>query len=153
MWQLPKQWKDWCRAAGLKCRRGYGDQRRKSRWLYLHGHGREWRVNDKWEFQCGDTYADFDRWALCDIRSTPLPTNRAEFVAAVRALLLAHQSPAPEPDPTEKNRCWVRAWRCRNRRCLDGRTDIQVAHSINLRHHWCTCCGARCTFVRDVATA
>jgi hypothetical protein len=40
--------------------------------------------------QCGDTYEDFDRWALCDIREVLCPTTKEEFKSAVAALLAAH---------------------------------------------------------------
>ena len=95
MSKLPKQWKHWCRGAKLKPHgRGPHRDHGGSVWFYLRGRGRYWRVNDKWQFQCGDTYADFDRWALCDIRQQPIPTSRAEFMAAVRALLSGHAAPA-----------------------------------------------------------
>jgi hypothetical protein len=91
--KLPKQWKDWCRAARLRQRDEGRDKRGLgSGWFYLHGHGREWRLNCHNMIQCGDTYADFDRWALCDIREAPAPTTRAEFVAVVRALVAAHDA-------------------------------------------------------------
>jgi hypothetical protein len=93
--KLPKQWKHWVSSAGLRPRANTGTTRGlKSAWFYLHGHGREWRVNDRHELQCGDTYADFDRWALCEIQQAPMPTTRAEFVATVRKLLALHATPS-----------------------------------------------------------
>lgn len=91
--KLPKQWKDWCRAARLR-HRGKGRDKRGLgwSWFYLHGHGREWRVSCDNMLQCGDKYEDFDRWALCDIHETALPTNRAAFVFAVKALANAHDA-------------------------------------------------------------
>lgn len=89
--KLPRQWKDWCAAAKLRPRDKVCDRRGlRSAWFYLHGHGREWRVNCDFALQCGDTYADFDRWALCNIHQAPLPTSKAQFQATVRALLAAH---------------------------------------------------------------
>lgn len=89
--KLPKQWKHWCRSAHLATR-DYGySQRPQDRWFYLRGHGREWRVNCHGMLQCGDTYADFDRWALCEIREVPLPKTRAGFLAAVQWLLAAQK--------------------------------------------------------------
>jgi hypothetical protein len=41
-------------------------------------------------FQCGDTYERFDRWARCTIHEVPLPKTKAEFLAAVKSLLLQH---------------------------------------------------------------
>lgn len=88
--KLPKQWKDWCRAARLKPRNKGRDKRGLgSTWLYLHGHGREWRVNRYQELECGDTYDEFDRWALCHIASAPLPTSKVGFVSEVKRLLIA----------------------------------------------------------------
>lgn len=91
--KLHKSWKDWCRAAGLRPRNKGRDKRGLSHtWFYLHGHGREWRVNCYNMLECGDTYAEFDRWALCDIRSAPMPKTRAEFVATVKKLVASHSS-------------------------------------------------------------
>jgi len=89
MIKLPKQWKHWCRAARLAPRDS--GRRGQYAWMYLRGRGREWRLNDRGMLQCGDTYADFDRWALCDIREAGAPKSRAEFLATVRDLLAAHK--------------------------------------------------------------
>ena len=80
--RLPKQWKHWCRQAGLRPRDG-----RRGRWLYLRGRGREWRVNYFAMLQRGDTYAEFDRWALCQIAEAPIPKTRDQFVQTVEYLL------------------------------------------------------------------
>lgn len=82
--RMPKQWKHWCQAARLK-----PHSRRVVRgpWLYLQGRGHYWRVNCNGMFQRGDTYAAFDRWALCDIQEVPMPKTGDEFVAAVKSLL------------------------------------------------------------------
>ncbi len=85
--KLPKQWKHWCKLAGLHPRKGTD---RKDQWWYLQGHGHEWRVNDKRMFQCGDRIVDFDRWALCDIKELPVPTTRDEFLKAVEDLVILH---------------------------------------------------------------
>lgn len=82
---LPKQWRHWCKTAGLRQHNG---GRKRHDWLYLKGHGRVWRINCFYEFQCGDTYAEFDRWALCSIESARMPTSKAAFVATVRELLI-----------------------------------------------------------------
>lgn len=93
MSKLPKQWKHWCSAARLRPHtRGHNKRHGGSGWFYLRGRGRYWRLNDKMQFQCGDLYADFDRWALCDIREQQMPTSRSEFVSAVRELLIAHSA-------------------------------------------------------------
>lgn len=54
--------------------------------FYPRGRGRHWRVNDRGMFQRGDTYAEFDRWALSSIKEVPLPKTKAEFIQAVKAL-------------------------------------------------------------------
>lgn len=82
--KLPKQWKHWCADSKLKphsrTKSGYG-------WFYLTGHGYHWRLNCHNKFQIGDSYENFDRWALCDIYETDCPSTRAEFRAAVAKLL------------------------------------------------------------------
>lgn len=89
-YKLPKQWKDWCRRSGLSPM----TTRFKGRWTwhYLKGHGRVWRVNCYVMFQCGDTLKDFDRWALCSIKETPIPQSKAEFKAVVKKLLEQQRS-------------------------------------------------------------
>ena len=89
--KLPtKQWKHWCKSAKLKPH--FGSKRDQNNWYYLKGHGRVWRLNCHDQLECGDTYADFDRWALCDIESTAKPKTHTEFMAAVKQLLSAHKS-------------------------------------------------------------
>ena len=41
--------------------------------------------------ECGDTYANFDRWALCNIDEVPMPKTRDEFREAVKTLLARKQ--------------------------------------------------------------
>jgi hypothetical protein len=88
MQKLPKQWKHWCRMAGLKPHSNRPSRERSEwAWWYLQGRGRYWRINDKGMFQCGDTYAEFDRWALCDIEQEPRPNSMSEFSKTVAVLL------------------------------------------------------------------
>lgn len=97
--KVPKQWKHWCQQAGLTRHGAKGRHRGRypSAWFYLMGHGRMWRVNDQAQLQCGDAYADFDRWALCRTEEAPRPQSRAEFKATVRELLArARAADAPE---------------------------------------------------------
>lgn len=83
--KLPKQWNHWAQDSHMWL---HGPAYKKGmKWTYLRGHGRVWRLNRYGEFQCGDTYAEFDRWALCDITATSIPTSRQEFRAAVKTLL------------------------------------------------------------------
>lgn len=97
--KLPKQWKHWCadqrmRLHGRKFSHGIKE------WLYLKGHGHYWRVNCFGMFQCGDTYEEFDRWALCDIVETPMPTTREEFRQAIKKLLQEKRlATTAEPTP------------------------------------------------------
>lgn len=88
MVSIPKQWENWCRDQRLKV---HGKRYRKKRydWLYLEGRGHYWRVNCDGMLQRGDTYADFDRWALCDIAELPMPITRSQFRETVRVLLNA----------------------------------------------------------------
>lgn len=83
--KLPKQWKHWCKKAGL---RPHGGGRRWYDWCYLKGHGRVWRINCHNKLQCGDTYEEFDRWALCDIEEGIFPTSESQLVFMVQELLL-----------------------------------------------------------------
>jgi hypothetical protein len=79
--KLPKQWADWCKKAGLKPE---SSGQRQSRWFYLVGKGRRWRVNMYGEFQVGAKIADFDRWALSVRFTLPrLPRNKWDFVDAI----------------------------------------------------------------------
>ena len=91
MLELPKQWRHWCRKAGL--RPTYGGRRHYD-WSYLKGRGRFWRLNCHGMFQCGDTYAEFDRWALCKIAELPCPKSELQFIDAVRALLANQRAAA-----------------------------------------------------------
>lgn len=83
--KLPKQWRHWCKKAGL--RPYYGKGRRWYEWFYLKGHGRVWRVNCSDMLGCGDTHKEFNRWVLCRSEVTPRPNNEVEFIAAVQELL------------------------------------------------------------------
>ena len=86
--KLPKQWKHWCRSAKLWPHSNKPSRERGEwGWWYLKGHGRVWRVNNKGMFQCGDTYAEFDRWALCNIEQEPKPATLKEFLTTVNVLL------------------------------------------------------------------
>lgn len=84
--KLPKQWKDWCKSANLRVNSFRNRQKDLYNWLYLKGRGRHWRVNCFNMLQRGDTYDEFDRWALCEIEEVPLPRTKAEFLAAVEKL-------------------------------------------------------------------
>lgn len=93
--KLPKQWKHWCKLAGLRPegkRNRYNDWRQTWSWFSLKGKGFCWRVNCHGMFQRGDSYAEFDRWALCDIDETTMPKTEKEFLNAVRHLLKGKQN-------------------------------------------------------------
>lgn len=87
--KLPKQWKHWCQQAGLRRHgpKGRNKGRYAGAWFYLQGRGRMWRLNCHGRFECGDTYAEFDRWALCTIEDAPRPSTLWEFKATVAELL------------------------------------------------------------------
>lgn len=80
---LPKKWRQWCKANGLRphCRAGHYSRANRNRadWLYLKGRGFVWRVNCDGMFQRGDRHEDFARWALCDIEQIPMPQNATAF--------------------------------------------------------------------------
>ncbi|MHD0644080.1 hypothetical protein ACYPKM_00420 [Pseudomonas aeruginosa] len=85
---LPKQWKHWCRIAGLRVQYRKGRGGRKKHTLFnLVGRGFVWRVTANHTFQRGDTITRFDRWALCAIEETRIPMTKAAFVDAVESLL------------------------------------------------------------------
>lgn len=88
---LQKQWRHWCREAGLKPH--YGGRRNNHNWYYLKGHGRVWRLNCFNMLQCGDTLEDFDRWALCSISETERPTSLSGFKETVQSLLKLANEP------------------------------------------------------------
>ena len=83
--KLPKQWRHWCASMHLRphVRRG----KTHWNWFYLKGRGYMWRVNSFAEFERGDTYGNFDRWARCNIDFSLLPQTKAEFQATVRHLV------------------------------------------------------------------
>jgi hypothetical protein len=87
--KLPKQWRDWMRAAKLRpySRKTYDKSSKKTGDFYMRGKGYVWRVNDNWQFQLGDTTSDFDRWALCKINNHPLPLTKASFLKTVESLI------------------------------------------------------------------
>lgn len=89
----PKQWRHWCKSAGLKID-GDSSLKRKRVFCmdwYLLGHNRYWRVNIYGDFQCGGTFEKFDRWATTTTTQTNLPRSRAEFKASVQQLLDEHK--------------------------------------------------------------
>jgi hypothetical protein len=102
---LPKQWKDWCRRAGL---RTMGPRRKwernwRSSWLYLQGRGHVWRINCYGEFQCGDTHEDFDRWARCYIVYVDFDIfkSRDQFVNIVKQLAVFQEKTFPNGEATD----------------------------------------------------
>lgn len=88
--KLPKQWRHWCRQAGLRPESTGRWRRSTLAWQSLDGCGRKWRIalrdarnQDDCVFQAGDTYQEFDRWALSERRDFEIPRTWAEFKAAV----------------------------------------------------------------------
>lgn len=81
--RLPKQWKRWLSAAGLRLDFGRG------RFLahQMKGRGRYWRINMHGELQCSDKYAEFDRWANSTAVTAIMNcTSQQDFVALVRLM-------------------------------------------------------------------
>lgn len=80
---LPKQWRDWLRAAGLKpsydthMARHYGV-------TYFTGYGRHWRIDYCGNLDMSETFDTFDRWAnSCQLSLPMSATNKNEFVRLV----------------------------------------------------------------------
>lgn len=97
--KLPKQWKDWCRAAGLglnKPIRPY--QRNTKSWFYLVGRGHQWRISMYGEFQCGDSLSDFDRWARSYnvYVDFDIFKSRDQFVKIVKQMVKFHEATYPD---------------------------------------------------------
>lgn len=97
--KLPKQWKHWCRKMGLRpphFHQRWKVDRNPRAWMYLHGKGHVWRVNCYGEFERGDKYEEFDRWALCNIDSVPsVRKTFAEFKCDVESLIAAYDPKRP----------------------------------------------------------
>lgn len=81
---LPKQWRHWCKESGLK---PTYKRRKRYSWYALIGHGYHWRITASGMFQRGDRVEDFDRWALSEQVSHPMPRTQGEFTASVNAML------------------------------------------------------------------
>ena len=63
--KLPKQWRRWLKAAGLKPVYST-DMHRKRRWMgdhYLKGHDRFWRIDCLGNLDMSEPKEQFDRWA------------------------------------------------------------------------------------------
>lgn len=90
--KLPSGWRDWCNQARLRPHTSAGNRAKMARstkgWLYLKGRGYVWRVNCYGFFERGDTHAEFDRWALCDIDGVRMPIDAVSFKRAVERLLV-----------------------------------------------------------------
>lgn len=91
----PKQWRHWCKKMGLRPTTStkYPWHRATHCWLFLKGKGFMWRINCFGELERGDTYADFDRWALCHINRIDMPLTFDDFKYSVNKLV-------SEYDPT-----------------------------------------------------
>lgn len=87
--KLPKQWRQWCLKAGLRpsWRVDKYSPRGDSRWFYLKGHGRHWRVNCHNELDVSEPYSEFDRWANSTELSVGMPVNEKAFVKMVNYML------------------------------------------------------------------
>lgn len=78
--KLPKQWKDWLRAANFTSYKARGN-------IFLFdskGRGRRWRINCHGQMQCSEVYAEFDRWANSTwITTDGIPKSKEEFLDRV----------------------------------------------------------------------
>lgn len=88
--ELPKQWRKWCRKAGL--RTSYDSKMdRHSPYgggFYMKGHGRHWRVDCEGYLDVSEPFETFDRWANSLVRSVPMTAkNEREFLELVVSLL------------------------------------------------------------------
>jgi hypothetical protein len=86
--KLPKQWKHWCKIANLRPHTNNVSRTGRSShgYFYLKGRGHHWRVNCFGDLQRGDSYADFDKWARCDITELPMPLTQAKFMETIHRL-------------------------------------------------------------------
>lgn len=100
--KLPKQWKHWCAVSRL---RPQYRSRKMYDWFYLVGHGHVWRVNCYNQFQIGDTYDDFDRWALCKIYEIPTPKSLNEFRTQVKEMLRIWNEDYSDEDKDQECPC------------------------------------------------
>ena len=96
--KLPKQWRHWCQKLGLRrhTRKVTKWDRNMFSWFYLKGKGHVWRVNCLGHFERGDTYEEFDRWALCNIDHVQtVPQTFAEFKRDVENLISIYDPNRP----------------------------------------------------------
>ena len=92
--KLPKQWRRWLKAAGLKpagLKPVYStDMHRKRRWMgdhYLKGHDRFWRIDCLGNLDMSEPKEQFDRWANSLDLSLPMTAkSEREFVMLVTAM-------------------------------------------------------------------
>lgn len=89
---LPKQWRDWCKSMriGRTPGRRFGKGQAQHHWFYLKGRGHHWRINMYGMLQMSCPSEQFDRWALSVRSETTMPKTKAQFQAAVRAMLAGH---------------------------------------------------------------
>jgi hypothetical protein len=84
--KLPKQWKHWCKKAGL--RPESTGRWARGRWSYmsLRGRGRRWGITCYNDLRVSEGNATFDRWANSEVALVPVPTTEATFMVAVKEL-------------------------------------------------------------------
>ena len=78
---LPKQWRHWCKEAGLSptCK----DSRKQANWRELEGLGYIWSINDVGRFTC--TKLRYATPQNCDIVSASyIPNTKKEFTAILK---------------------------------------------------------------------
>lgn len=84
--KLPKQWRHWCKLAGLRPEGGHGQG--NWRWVYLIGRGRRWRLNCYNQFQMSVPLKEFDRWANSVAAFyARCPQTEREFLTVVNTMV------------------------------------------------------------------
>ncbi len=99
--KLPKQWRYWCRKAGLRPRK-FMYPRESWAWYFLTGRGNNWRINPDGQFECQGEYKKLSSYPdVLWIRtqsywmSGPIPKTEQQFLSAVKTLLHRKQMEIP----------------------------------------------------------
>lgn len=86
--KLPKQWRHWCKLAGLKSESHNAGKCSRGKWTYfsLIGFSRHWRVNCHATFDMSETFDTFDRWANSHELTMPMPKTKDEFLKTIKLM-------------------------------------------------------------------
>lgn len=86
--KLPKQWKHWCKRAGLKPSWKIRLSRLKRKdycWASLQSETRRWRIDVNGLLCVSCHKDDFDRWANSEVTKYPFPQSEKELCEIVAA--------------------------------------------------------------------